>query len=142
MPVGWNYVGEAEPTGTVGDCGWIGNCIWAVVDHLSRYIGADQCPDDADKCLAGVCGCGVPETDADGDAVPDCNDNYPQVLNADQADGDADGVGDVHDDFPAGGGPGRVRSFPGCGFGVVSMMMTLLGLGMLRLARPGRRGSA
>ena len=29
------------------------------------------------KIEAGRCGCGVPETDTDGDSVPDCIDDYP-----------------------------------------------------------------
>ena len=38
--------------------------------------------------------------DADGDGVPDGNDNCPDTPNADQADGDSDGIGDVCDDCP------------------------------------------
>lgn len=35
--------------------------------------------------------------DTDGDGVPDCLDNCPNVANADQLDSDADGVGDACD---------------------------------------------
>ncbi len=38
---------------------------------------ADGCPDDPDKTDAGVCGCGVPDTDTDGDGTPDCVDACP-----------------------------------------------------------------
>lgn len=34
----------------------------------------DECPNDANKTAAGVCGCGVAETDSDVDGVPNCND--------------------------------------------------------------------
>lgn len=34
----------------------------------------DECPDDPDKVFEGICGCGVPETDADADLQPDCVD--------------------------------------------------------------------
>jgi len=43
----------------------------------------------------GVCGCGVRETDVDGDGVAGCIDNCPDVANPDQADSDGDGVGDA-----------------------------------------------
>jgi hypothetical protein len=33
-------------------------------------------PADAAKIAAGVCGCGVADTDADGDLTPDCNDGW------------------------------------------------------------------
>ncbi|MCP4833380.1 MAG: C-type lectin domain-containing protein, partial [Phycisphaera sp.] len=32
----------------------------------------DACPDDPNKIDPGACGCGNPETDANGDGVPDC----------------------------------------------------------------------
>lgn len=39
----------------------------------------------------------VSEPDADGDGVPDVDDNCPQTANPDQADTDGDGVGDACD---------------------------------------------
>ncbi|NIV47751.1 MAG: hypothetical protein GWN46_13485, partial [Gammaproteobacteria bacterium] len=38
--------------------------------------------------------------DADGDGIPDLDDNCPNTANADQADADGDGVGDVCDNCP------------------------------------------
>lgn len=37
----------------------------------------DACPADPDKLEPGLCGCGVPETDSDGDGMPDCADSCP-----------------------------------------------------------------
>jgi hypothetical protein len=37
----------------------------------------DDCPDDPAKDSPGVCGCGVPDTDTDGDEAPDCIDECP-----------------------------------------------------------------
>jgi RHS repeat-associated protein len=39
----------------------------------------------------------VPQTDGDGDGVPDAADNCPAVANSDQADADGDGLGDACD---------------------------------------------
>jgi YqxM protein len=79
----------------------------------------DGCPTDPDKTEPGVCGCGTPDTDTDGDGVPDCNDiceghddamdadsdgvpdgcdNCPDTHNPGQEDSDGDGVGDACDD--------------------------------------------
>jgi hypothetical protein len=35
----------------------------------------DLCPNDQNKTLPQICGCGVAETDTDSDGTPDCNDN-------------------------------------------------------------------
>lgn len=42
--------------------------------------------------------CGSPQTDSDGDGIPDNVDNCPSTPNPDQADLDGDGIGDVCDD--------------------------------------------
>ncbi|MFN8408688.1 MAG: hypothetical protein U0V45_05055 [Flavobacteriales bacterium] len=31
------------------------------------------------KTAAGICGCGVPDTDSDGDGTADCNDGCPTI---------------------------------------------------------------
>ncbi|MBF0106501.1 MAG: hypothetical protein HQM16_14395 [Deltaproteobacteria bacterium] len=37
----------------------------------------DLCPEDPDKTAPGVCGCGTPDQDGDGDRVMDCEDACP-----------------------------------------------------------------
>ena len=41
-----------------------------------------------------------PDTDSDGDGVPDLCDNCPNTFNPDQADADSDGIGDLCDPCP------------------------------------------
>ncbi|MGI6525079.1 MAG: hypothetical protein ACOX2O_07310, partial [Bdellovibrionota bacterium] len=41
----------------------------------------DRCPNDPKKTDPGVCGCGRPETDSDGDGTPDCKDRCPNDPN-------------------------------------------------------------
>ena len=62
--------------------------------------GTDQCPDDFDKTEPGVCGCGIPDIDSDGDGIMDCIDNCYLVENPDQLDSDDDTVGDACDNCP------------------------------------------
>ena len=50
----------------------------------------DGCPSDAGKVEPGACGCGVPDTDTDGDTLADCLD----------PDDDGDGVVDAEDGAP------------------------------------------
>jgi hypothetical protein len=124
LPAGGNPMGESEPTERVGDYGWFGNCIWAVVDRFSDFVAADGCPDDPDKEAPGQCGCGVTDEDSDGDQIADCVDscpddpdndidgdtvcgnidNCPATPNPDQADVDNDGKGDACDDDVDGDG--------------------------------------
>lgn len=55
-------------------------------------------PDANGNGLADVCEAPfTPDGDADGDGVPNGEDNCPFAANPDQADGDANGVGDVCD---------------------------------------------
>ncbi len=61
----------------------------------------DECPADPDKVAPDVCGCGTPDSDADGDATPDCDDACPDhahkvepgVCGCAKADADHDGDG-------------------------------------------------
>ena len=38
----------------------------------------DLCPEDADKLVPGVCGCGVADADSDGDDQLDCQEACPE----------------------------------------------------------------
>ncbi len=73
----------------------------------------DFCPTDPDKKSAGLCGCGVPDLDADYDGLVDCLDNCPQLANLEQADADGDGVGDACDACP-GTAPSAPVNAAGC----------------------------
>jgi hypothetical protein len=85
--------------------------------------------------------------DADGDGVPDAQDNCPGDANASQLDTDGDGTGDVCDSTPGGDGGGgdgggcgcRAGGAPGAsrGAGILSLL-GLLGLA-LQICRPPRR---
>lgn len=55
----------------------------------------DGCPNDANKLLPMICGCGVADDDTDGDGVPDCFDPCPN-----DGDSDGDGVPDCLDGCP------------------------------------------
>ncbi len=60
----------------------------------------DGCPNDPDKIVEGVCGCGISDNDGDSDGVADCNDNCPGISNPLQVDADLDDFGDVCDNCP------------------------------------------
>ena len=90
----------------------------------------DGCPNDANKLQAGLCGCGNPDVDSDGDGWLDCFDNCPNDPNPLQEDDNSDGVGNACD---------VTAGQPCPGAGMMTMSMTLLGVGAMR--RRGRRNS-
>lgn len=59
--------------------------------------GCDECPDDPNKTEFGDCGCGVADTDADGDGISDCLQSAPDPCDVDS---DGDGVVDCNDGCP------------------------------------------
>ncbi len=84
----------------------------------------DRCPDDPNKTAPGVCGCGVPDIDSDGDGVLDCLDGCPDDptrtapgpcgCGVAETDSDGDGVPDCIDGCPS----DPAKSSPGaCGCG-------------------------
>lgn len=103
----------------------------------------DECPNDPLKVAPGICGCGLSDTDADGDGVLDClsdggSDGGNDDPNVDAPDDPGDPTGD---DDPVGDGGGGVdnSSEPGdsptdvtprvCGAGVIGFMpLMFLGL--------------
>ncbi|UCG33933.1 MAG: hypothetical protein JSU68_04710, partial [Phycisphaerales bacterium] len=95
----------------------------------------DLCPDDPLKLTPGICGCGVPDSDDDGDGVIGCLDNCPVDFNENQLDSDGDGVGDACE-----GEPQPLPPACGCGAGSgVTFALGLLSLFGLKLSRRRRR---
>lgn len=88
-------------------------------------LGEDACPSDTGKSIPGLCGCGVPDVDGDGDGIVDCADQCtadPMKNGAGacgcgvpDADRDGDGVADCIDQCAL----DPKKSAPGvCGCGV------------------------
>lgn len=71
---------------------------FAILCDPTGYVknNTDLCPNDPNKTVPGICGCGLndAENDMDGDGVCDYEDNCPNTPNTNQADSDCDGVGD------------------------------------------------
>jgi len=101
-----------------------------IVEYIIPATGTkgdpiDECPFDPDKMAPGQCGCGVPDTDSDGDGTADCIDDCPDDANKvspgqcgcgePDTDSDGDGTADCNDECPE--DPNKVS--PGdCGCGV------------------------
>ena len=85
----------------------------------------DNCPTDPNKTEAGVCGCGVADTDTDDDGTPNCNDNCPTDPNKTEVgacgcgvvdtDTDDDGTPNCNDNCPTDPNKTEVGA---CGCGV------------------------
>ena len=74
------------------------------------YCISDLCPDDPNKTEPGICGCGVPDTDSDGDGVADCNDLCPNDPNKIEPGICGCGVSDT--DFDGDGTPNCIDGCP------------------------------
>ena len=69
----------------------------------------DNCDADPNKTSPGVCGCGVPDDDSDGDGIPDSDEGYEDIdgdgiPNFLDEDSDGDGIPDGTDDDVDGDG--------------------------------------
>ena len=93
--------GAGSTCGGMGGCCYGGNCVTADAtcclndgatpaaacegdadgDFVDGSCG-DECPGDPAKLLPGICGCGTPDIDTDGDGVMDCDDECPGVDDA------------------------------------------------------------
>lgn len=93
--------------------------------NLPGSFACDVCPDDPDKVEPGVCGCGMPDDDADADGTYDCIDGCPDDpakndpgacgCGQSETDGDGDGAPDCVDDCPS----DPAKTEPGaCGCGM------------------------
>ncbi len=52
---------------------------WSTDECITAAQPDDLCPDDPDKTEPGSCGCGIPDTDSDGDDIPDCLGSCPDI---------------------------------------------------------------
>jgi hypothetical protein len=78
----------------------------------------DECPEDPGKTEPGICGCGVSDTDIDGDGIVDCNDLCPSDPDKTQpgicgcgvpdTDSDNDGIVDCNDNCPLIANPDQI----------------------------------
>lgn len=95
---------------------------------MSVFDAGDLCPDDPAKTEPGACGCGVPDTDSDGDGTADCIDGCPNDpakvdpgvcgCGVSDTDGDGDGTPDCHDACPN----DAAKVVPGaCGCGIADV---------------------
>lgn len=85
----------------------------SVIPFVARSGGEhppDRCPEDPNKTLPGICGCGTPDVDTDFDNLADCDDNCPTVANLDQKNGDIDTRGDACDNCPTVSNPSQSNS--------------------------------
>ena len=90
-------------------------------EAINSEGACDSCPYDPDKTEPGICGCGVADTDSDGDGVANCNDlcsNDPDKIEpgicgcgvADDIDSDGDSVPDCTDNCPTVANPDQADS--------------------------------
>ncbi len=116
-------------------------------DGIDEECG-DDCPLDPDKTVAGLCGCGVADTDSDNDGTPNCIDGCPNDSNKtepgvcgcgndENADSDNDTVPDCVDQCS---GVDDLVFAPGCvdaiptqsTWGMVILTLMLLTAGKIR----------
>ena len=81
-----------------------------VRDRGVIFNGDDQCSSDPNKTEAGICGCGVPDTDTDGDGTPNCQDGCP--FDSDKLEPGVCGCGAPDADLDHDGNPDCIDNCP------------------------------
>lgn len=114
---------------------WLEDADFGVIYRRGAFQApseTDDCPDDPNKTEAGICGCGVPDTDADGDSVADCFDQCPSDPAKSEPGLCGCGLSENACAVPAPSGT--------CGAGMGVILLALPVLGMLRFM-PRRKQS-
>lgn len=99
-----NCAGQENPCLNGGRCSSQpnGNVTCVCPTGTAGALCEDACASDDSKLEPGVCGCGVPDIDTDGDSVLDCDDGCPlDILKVSDVDTDGDGVLDCNDQCPS-----------------------------------------
>jgi len=85
-------------------------CLGGACQNTPLPDCGDLCPDDPEKTEPGVCGCGVPDADGDGDGTPDCEDGCPG--DPDKVDAGLCGCGESDADLDSDGTPDCLDGCP------------------------------
>jgi hypothetical protein len=104
---GITIIGRGSKDGI--ELGWIADLTPpADTDSDGTPDWKDNCPNDPNKIVPGICGCGIADEDSDGDGILDCED----------ANDDNDGVPDGEEKGPEGNDP----NYDGNGDGTADCM--------------------
>ncbi|MFO8084917.1 MAG: thrombospondin type 3 repeat-containing protein, partial [Desulfobacterales bacterium] len=71
------YFAATAYDGFVNESGFSEILVYTAPESTVDCDSVDGCPFDPDKTEPGVCGCGVPDIDTDGDGIMDCIDGCP-----------------------------------------------------------------